>query len=194
MRGSPARFVLLAALALALGPLSSRAAAQEAQWRIEPIKPPQRAGETNAQHEALPPIGLGKIGDIEFFKPNLGLLITAGNPPTIPPGVWVYDGASWHELSSVCGASDGRIAWAGKDGFWTVSDGRAGQIGEHEASLADNSLCHFRGGEVVSSYATPAEQAGSYQAMHAAGCLSASDCWFAGDPLPGTQTGAFQLH
>ena len=77
--------------------------------------------------QAATPIGLGQVGDIEFWAPNRGLLITAGNPPTIPPGVWAYNGVAWHELSTVCGASDGRIAWAGPDEFWTISDGRPGQ-------------------------------------------------------------------
>src|SRR6202020_3394709 len=53
---------------------------------------------------------------------------------------------------------------------------------------------HFSAGQVVNSYASPAFQASSYQAMHAAGCLGPSDCWFAGDPLPEPQAGAFQLH
>ena len=36
------------------------------------------------------------MGDIEFWAPNRGLLITAGDPPTVPPGIWVYNGAGWH--------------------------------------------------------------------------------------------------
>jgi hypothetical protein len=192
-------------------------AARAAEWHLEPVKPPQAPGESAEEHEGRLPIGLGKIGDIEFIRPNLGLLITSGVPPTVPPGVWAYDGASWRPLTGegpsgkgICGATDGRIAWAfaGQNGhgeeefeFWTVSDGRAGQITEKGVSLADNTLCHFRGsvsapGRVVGSYASLAGLPGSYQAMHGAGCLSQNDCWFAGDPLPpGNQNpGSFHLH
>jgi hypothetical protein len=149
-------------------------------------------------------VSLGRIGDIEFWAPNRGLLITAGNGSTIPPGLWAYNGESWHELSTVCGASDGRIAWAGPEDFWTISNGRPGQAADAQGRtppLEDDTLCHFSGGQVVGSYASLAFQANSYQPMHAAGCipsqssLTSSDCWFAGDPLPEQlPPGAFHLH
>jgi hypothetical protein len=190
--------VAIAALAvcgLLLGQASAEGEGGGATWRLEqPQPPPPPPG---AQGSPIP-IGLGRIGDIEFWGPNRGLLITAGNPPTIPPGVWAYNGSGWHELATVCGASDGRIAWAGPDEFWTVSNGRPGQTTESETGgnppLEDNTLCHFAGGQVVASYAHPAFQVDSYQAMHAAGCLTASDCWFGGNPLPEPQIGAFHLH
>src|SRR4029077_12295263 len=147
--------------------------------------------------ESTIPIGLGKIEEIEFWAPNRGVLITAGNPPTIPAGVWAYNGQEWHQLSTVCGATDGRIAWAGPDEFWTISDGRRGQANNEQGGLpplTDNTLCHFSNGQVVGSYASLAFRADSYQPMHAAGCLGPSDCWFAGDPLPEGQVGAFHLH
>jgi hypothetical protein len=191
-----ALLALLSALALA-GPLARCAHAEGAAvWRLEQPLPPKLPGGV----ESKVPIGLGKIGDIEFWGPNRGLLITAGNSPSIPPGIWTYDGQGWHELATVCGATDGRIAWAGPDEFWTVSDGRPGQaISESPPPLADNTLCHFQQGpsergEVAGSYASLAFRADSYQAMHAAGCIAASDCWFAGDPLPEGQVGAFHLH
>lgn len=171
-----------------------------ASWRLEqPQPPPPPAGVPGSST----PIGLGSTGDIEFWAPNRGVLITAGNGGTIPAGLWAYDGAGWHELSTVCGATDGRIAWAGPDELWTISDGRPGQAGEANGQtppLEDNTLCHFAvpgggaGLQVVTSYASPAFQASSYQALHAAGCIGPSDCWFAGDPLPEPQVGAFQLH
>lgn len=179
-----------AALALALLAFGGGSAlAQPATWRSEQPTP---AGSPW-------PIGLGKVGDVEFFEPNKGLLITAGNAPTVPPGVWAYDGTGWHELATVCGATDGRIAWAGPEEFWTVSDGRPGQTGksgiiEQQPPLEDNTLCHFAGGKVVGSYAHPAFEVNSYQAMHGAACLDGGDCWFAGDPLSEPQIGAFQLH
>ena len=185
--------VLVSVLALGAGPAADARAEEGASWRLEQPLPP----ELPDGQKATTPIGLGKIGDIEFWAPNRGLLITAGNPPTIPPGVWAYNGVAWHELSTVCGATDGRIAWAGPDEFWTISDGRPGQAVSETGRLPpleDNTLCHFAGGQVVGSYASPAFQASSYQAMHGAGCFSPSDCWFAGDPLPEPQAGSFHLH
>jgi len=173
------------------------AAAQEATWRLEqPPPPPPPPGVS----ESSLPIPLGEIGDIEFWAPNRGLLITRGNEPTIPAGVWAYNGVQWHELAEVCGATDGSIAWAGPGEFWTVSDGRPGQANQLHAGieeappLEDNTLCHFAGGRIVASYAHPAFEADSYQAMHGAACLGPSDCWFGGDPLPEPQIGAFHLH
>jgi len=189
--------LVVALLLVALAPAASAFAEGDegAQWHLEqPSPPPPPPGVP----ESSTPIGLGKVGDIEFWAPNRGLLITAGNPPTIPPGIWVYNGVSWHELATVCGATDGRIAWAGPEEFWTVSDGRPGQATESESGgsppLADNTLCHFSGGQVLASYAHPAFQADSYQTMQAAGCIAPTDCWFAGNPLPEPEIGAFQLH
>ena len=170
-----------------------------AAWGLERIVPPVLADGTASST----PIGLGVIGDVEFWAPNRGLLITAGNGSAIHPGVWTYDGTGWHELSTECGATDGRIAWAGPDEFWTVSNGRPGQALEAEGRnppLEDDTLCHFAVNptsgklEIVASYASLAFQASSYQPMHAAGCIGPTDCWFAGGLLPEPQIGAFQLH
>ena len=185
---TPARIrvlvALIAALLSALGAFANPASGQPggAEWRLEqPLPPALPTG-----HESGIPIGLGKIGDIEFWGPDRGLLITAGNPPTIPPGLWAYNGQGWHELATVCGATDGRIAWAGPDEFWTVSDGRPGQASNETTGappLADNTLCRFQKGssekgEVAASYASLAFRPDSYQAMHAAGCIAPTDCWF----------------
>ena len=198
-----ARAAALVVVSLALAGASATAAASPAsaaQATWSGLEQPIPAGSTF-------PVGLGKIGDIEFWAPNRGLLITAGEPPTIEPGVWAYNGVEWHELTrgqngaGTCGATDGRIAWAGPGEFWTVSDGRSGQANEiigggseREVPHEDNTLCHFAHGEVLASYAHPADQPDSYQAMHAAACLSPSDCWFAGEPLEEPQVGAFHLH
>jgi hypothetical protein len=218
MTCSRTRMLALALLALLLGfaSLVARAGAEGlgddggAEWRLEqPAAPPPPTGVEAAKI----PVGLGKISDIEFESPSRGALITAGNGSTVPAGVWVYNGESWHELATVCGASDrgvsnshivgrGRIAWAGPDEFWTVSDGRPGQAAEalgHEPPLEDNTLCRFALGssgnlEVVDSYASLAFQSTSYQAMDAAACLEPSDCWFAGEVLSAPDVGTFQLH
>jgi hypothetical protein len=164
-----------------------------ASWRLEQPPPPEAPPGVPGSST---PVGLGKIGDIEFWAPNRGLLTTSGNGSTIPPGIWAYNGRGWHELATVCGATDGRIAWAGPDEFWTISDGRPGQAPDAHGNpppLEDNTLCHFQNGRVVASYASLAFNASSYQPMHAAGCISSADCWFGGDLLPPGQVGAFHL-
>jgi hypothetical protein len=192
-------------LAVGLGALAASASAAGlgddggAEWRVEQPPPPASPPEVEGLNT---PIGLGRIGDVEFWAPNRGALITAGNGSTIPPGVWLYDGEGWRELATVCGATDGRIAWAGPDEFWTISDGRPGQAvanPSEQPPLQDNTLCRFAPGasgklEVVASYASPAFLSTSYQAMHAAACIEPTDCWFAGEALENPQIGAFHLH
>ncbi len=177
-----------------------------AEWQVEQPLPPPPA-EAGVEF----PVSLGHIGDIEFYEPSPGVydpdrgaLITSGNGGSVKPGVWFYDGAGWHELATQCGATDGRIAWAGPDEFWTVSDGRTGQAQGSSTELpplADNTLCRFAPGpagnlEIVTSYAAPAFEGNSYQAMHAAACATGDphECWFGGEPLPAPQVGAFMLH
>ncbi len=172
-----------------------------AEWvREQPEPPPPPAGVEKPAWQ----VGLGKVGDIEFYAPNRGALITAGNGSTVPPGVWLYNGVRWRELSTECGATDGRIAWAGPDEFWTVSDGRPGQAPNPQGvlpPLTDDTLCRFKAEpsthpkfEIVGSYATLGFLTTSYLAMHAAACLSPNDCWFGGEPLTAPALGAFQLH
>jgi hypothetical protein len=200
--------LVLAVALTALGhPADASAAGGEATWQLEqPAPPPPPLGVEGSST----PIGLGHVGDIEFLGPNRGLLITAGDGSAIPAGIWAYDGAGWKQLAIVCGATNGRIAWGGQDEFWTISDGRPGEVpnaGNGELPpLEDDTLCHFAPNptvtppavelEVVRSYASLAFQASSYQAMDAAGCIGADDCWFAGEPLPAglPATGSFHLH
>jgi hypothetical protein len=203
--------ILLAALALTAAALLATPAARAepfandggAEWRLEqpeaPVAPP-------GVERPSWLVGLGHVGDIEFDSPNRGALITAGNGSTVPAGVWLYNGVHWRELSTVCGATDGRIAWAGPDEFWTVSDGRPGQAPDSNGNLPnlhDVTLCHFAAVkhegqperfEVVGSYATLAFQSTSYLPMHGAVCRAPNDCWFGGDPLRPPGEGAFQLH
>ncbi|MGN6587786.1 MAG: hypothetical protein ACTHKT_10005 [Solirubrobacterales bacterium] len=172
----------IAALALAaLALLPGRAVA--AEWHSEqPL-----AGALGV------PAALGPIGDVEFWAPNRGLLITAGNGGN-PAGLFAYDGTGWYRYSTVCGGHDGRIAWAGPDEFWTISDQPNGQA-TGKAPPERLSLCHFKDGQVVASYAEPLGVAGSYLPMNAAACNGPGDCWFAGERLPGTtNVGAFHLH
>ena len=175
--------VLLSSLALAASSLAAPAASA-AEWdgSEQPVAPGVGA-----------PALLGQIGDVEFQAPNRGMLITAGTGGS-PAGLYAYDGAGWYRYSTVCGGHEGRIAWAGPNEFWTISDQPAGQ-GTGKAAPQHISLCHFRGGQVVASYAEPVGVAGSYLPLNAAACSGPDDCWFAGDRLPGTtNVGAFHLH
>lgn len=162
-------------------------------WRLAPAQPPPPpAGIAPAPY----PVALGAVGDLSFWAPNRGLLITGGAGP-VAAGLYAYDGESWHQLSAVCGGSRGRIAWAGPDEFWTISDQRAGQIlppGNGNPSLQSLSLCHFVNGQVVGSYAMPLAQPDSYLPMDAAACYDPSDCWFGGLDGQGSSVGAFHLH
>jgi hypothetical protein len=156
-----------------------------ATWRFEPaLAPPPPPGVPPSPY----PVPVGPVGEISFWSPNRGLLIASG-------GLYAYNGENWHELATVCGGARGRIAWAGPDEFWTISDQRAGQQLPPAArvSLQSISLCHFLDGQVVGSYAMPLEQPDSYLPMDAAACYGPSDCWFGGaDGSP--PNGAFHLH
>ena len=130
------------ALCLIVGSLLVPAAtAGAANWHLEqPISP------------AGIPGPLGRIGDIEFWAPNRGALITSGVGLT-PPGVYIYNGQGWHQYSTVCGGEEGRIVWAGPDELWTVADQPAGQESSAGTLPHQVSLCHFQNGAVVASYA-----------------------------------------
>jgi len=158
-------------------------AARAAEWRSEQ---PVAAG-------IGVPTTIGEIGDVEFWAPDRGMLITAGNEG-VAPGLFAFDGAGWYRYSTVCGGHEGRIAYGGPNDFWTISDQQAGQ--ETGAAAATHvSLCHFVNGAVVASYAEPVGVPGSYLPMDAAACAGPNDCWFAGERLPGsTNAGAFHLH
>jgi hypothetical protein len=139
------------------------------------------------------PVEIGEVGDIEFWAPNRGVLITAGNSG-IAAGIFAYDGRDWYRYATVCGGRQGRIAWAGPDEFWTISDPQLGQetTGSRQSH---SSLCHFKDGVVVASYAEPEGLATSYLPMNAAACSGPGNCWFAGQRLAGTvNDGAFHLH
>jgi hypothetical protein len=172
---------------------NARASDEGASWQFAPAEaPPPPAGAQPSQF----PAELGEVGDISFWAPNRGLLITAGNG-FVPAGLYAYDGESWHQLSTVCGATDGRIAWAGPDEFWTISDQRPGELalnGSESRDYEDVSLCHFLNGQVVGSYALPILQPDSYLPMDAAACEGPDDCWFGGGLAETPDSGAFHLY
>lgn len=172
-------------LLIALGAGAARASAAEA-WHSQ-----QPAGESGGF-----PL-LGEVGDIECWngEANRCLLISGGNAG-VAAGIFAYDGSGWYRYSTVCGGHEGRIAWAGPTEFWTISDQQAGQATkENPATFFNVSLCHFKGGQLVGSYGEPIKLTNSYMHMFAAACAGSSDCWFAGERLPGTlNQGAFHLH
>jgi hypothetical protein len=175
-----------------------------ARWVFAPAgAPPPPPGVPPASF----PVPLGEVGDIEFWSPNRGLLITGGTgsscaaseDASVPCGLYAYNGKTWHELSTVCGGAQGRIAWAGPDEFWTISDQRPGQVVIAGAEYGSVSLCHFGGPpdeplHVFASYAMPLNQPSSYMKMDAAACLSPRNCWFGGELGQAPNFGAFHLH
>jgi hypothetical protein len=168
-------------------------------WHFEPaLAPPPPAGVTAAPYS----VPIGRIGEISFWAPNRGLLITGGTEEAwggpVAAGLYTYDGEHWRQLSTVCGGGEGKIAWAGPDEFWTIAEQREGQLlsGADTALQRSISLCHFLDGQVVGSYAMPAEQPDSYLPMDAAACHGPNDCWFGGEDGVGPEgvAGAFHLH
>jgi hypothetical protein len=187
------------ALTLLFNPASAQStrAAGTASWHFEPAQaPPPPPGVTAAPYA----VQVGQVGDISFWSPNRGLLITGGTEGVggpVPAGLYAYNGAEWHQLSTVCGGAAGRIAWAGPDEFWTISDQRGGQLlsNPNNHLPQSTSLCHFLNGEVVGSYAMPLEQPDSYMPMDAAACYGPDDCWFGGESGLGSAGGSsFHLH
>jgi hypothetical protein len=174
---------LAAALAAIVAPAPVPALAEAPIWRLEQPLPP----------EGVPfKVPLGEPGDLSFWAPNRGLLTVGGND-TIPRGIFSWNGQSWHQLATVCGGSGdtARIAWAGPDEFWVISEPSRPRAG---AGLA---LCHFKDGQVVGSFSTPVEASDPFREMLSAACDGPDDCWFGGigsqDAL-GTRVGAFHLH
>ena len=198
--GRAGRVLLVLAVVLGGGfAFSPLARAAGASWQFAPVAAPAPPPGTAP---APNPVPLGQVGQISFWAPNRGLLITGGTEGqnnvtatggVVPAGVWAYNGSDWHELSSVCGGAYGRIAWAGPEEFWTISDQRPGQaVAGTQPDLQSLSLCHFDAGRVVASYAMPLEEPDSYQPMDAAACAGPDDCWFGGED--GADGHAFELH
>lgn len=145
---------------------------------------------------AVGPTALGEVGDIACWQANRCVLTTKGNGG-MPAGIYAYNGVEWHLYSTVCGGTEGKIAWAGPNEFWTISDQPAGQVigGGTATQSFKVSLCHFKDGAVVASYAEPIGVGSSYRPMNAAACDGPDECWFAGERLPGTgNVGAFHLY
>jgi hypothetical protein len=163
----------------ALAPAEARA---EAGWRLEQPAPP--AGSPYK-------VPLGRPGDLQCWSATRCLLAVEGNA-TVARGLYAYDGVEWRALSTVCGgpADTTRIAWAGPDEFWTISEPSRPRIG------GGLGLCRFRGGQVIASYSTAPESADPFRPLTAAACRTPDDCWFGGvgaqDPS-GQRVGSYHL-
>ena len=172
--------MLIAAAIASAGAASARG---EASWRLEQPPPPEGAAFK---------VPLGTPDDMEFYAPNEGLLSVQGNA-TVPNGLFFYNGRGWRQLATVCGGSGeaSRIAWAGPDEFWVITEPSEPRVG------AGLGLCHFKDGVVVGSYSTAFQSPDPFRPMDAAVCDGPDDCWFAGigseDPS-GQRIGAFHLH
>jgi hypothetical protein len=178
------RFTRRLSLALTAAMLAPGTPADAAAgWRLE--QPPPPAG-------ARFKVALGAPGDLKFWAANRGLLSVEGNS-TVARGLLAYDGQSWHPLSTVCGGTGdtSRIAWAGPDEFWTITEPSQPRSG------SGLGLCHFKDGVVVGSYSTPEQASDPFRPMNAAACNGPDDCWFGGvaakDPS-GVRQGGFHLH
>jgi hypothetical protein len=171
------------AVAAAIASVGATIARAEATWRLE--QPAPLAGATFK-------VPLGAPDDMEFNAPNEGLLSVEGNA-VVPSGLFFWNGRAWSQLSTVCGGSGeaSRIAWAGPDEFWVITEPSEPRVG------SGLGLCHFKDGVVVGSYSTPLQSPDPFRPMDAAACDGPNDCWFAGvgseDPA-GQRVGAFHLH
>jgi hypothetical protein len=182
---SRATGTLLAGVAVVVAIASAGAsmARGASTWRLEQPAPP-----AGARFKAP----LGTPDDMEFYAPNEGLLSVEGNA-VVPAGLLFWNGRQWSQLSTVCGGSGeaSRIAWAGPDEFWVITEPSEPRVG------SGLGLCHFKDGVVVGSYSTPLQSPEPFRPMNAAACDGPDDCWFAGigseDPA-GQHIGAYHLH
>jgi hypothetical protein len=181
LRRLAAGALIAAAAAIALAGTGSAQAA--VSWQLDQPAPPAGAAFK---------VPLGTPDDMEFYAPNEGLLSVQGNA-VVAPGLFFWNGRDWHQLSTVCGGSGeaSRIAWAGPDEFWTITEPSEPRSG------AGLGLCHFKDGVVVGSYSTAFQSPDPFRPMDGAACNGPNDCWFAGigseDPS-GQRIGAFHLH
>ncbi len=187
--GGRIRRVRRAAIAAAIAAASAMAglagaapAPAQPTWRLEQPAPPPGATFK---------VPLGAPGDLQCWARNRCLLAVEGNA-AVPRGLFLYDGVSWRQYTTVCGgtADTTRIAWAGPTEFWIVTAPSQPRIGSGTA------LCHVKDGQVVGSFSTPDQSADPFRQMTAAACAGPNDCWFAGvgsaDPT-GSRVGAFHL-
>ena len=178
------RYLAATLLSALMAAVCAGGALADPTWKLEQPPPPPGASFS---------VPLGKPGDLQFLAPNYGLLAVEGNA-TVPPGLFFYDGAGWHQLSTVCGGPGrtSRIAIASPREFWTIT-----LPSKPRRPAQGTALCHFRDGLVVASYSTQDQSPDPFREMTAAACNGPSDCWFGGigaEDATGERRGAFHLH
>ena len=148
------------------------------------VEPSSTAGLTRA-HRRHRVLGTRAPGS---FAPTAARLITSGNGGSVkPPACGSTTASTWRELSNQCGATDGRIAWAGPDESGCARTDAPGSRSPPAASPAPRwpttrsaTSRLVRRGRLKSSVSDGSVPflGTSYQAMHAAGRLSSADRWF----------------
>ncbi|MBJ7330550.1 MAG: hypothetical protein JHC95_11680 [Solirubrobacteraceae bacterium] len=181
--------VLVLVLALAAVAGAAPAAIAAPAWTQEQPSPPPGGAF---------PGPVGEPGDMQFLTPNFGLMIVKNAPGrTYSSGLMVYDGVSWRQLSTVCGgaARGARIALVSEREWWTISDPAPGLSGTVSDEDQSKTLCHFKDGQVVASYAKAVSDVDApYPSMNAAACAGPSDCWFSGPVVDVPRFGTHLLH
>ncbi len=88
-------------------PLGGDALRQRRDRDVAPGTAAPAATRRRAHRKRTVPVGLGEIGDIEFFaaRPRSADHRTATRPRSLP-GIWAYNGAEWHEIADRCGATE----------------------------------------------------------------------------------------
>jgi hypothetical protein len=175
------RLAALLATCVALVCGAAASAASGATWTPVPLPAPP-GGQFS--------VPAGFVGDMAFWAPNRGLMTVGGNN-SVKPGLYSWDGESWHQLSTVCGGGpNAKIAWAGPDEFWTITGPSVGTLPNGLG------LCHYEAGAVVGSYSFY-NVPDFVPQVNAATCRTATDCWFGGvgaSSVSGNGVGAFHLH
>lgn len=193
------RLVALAGLVLA----TAAPDASAATWRLaQPAAPAPPAGANPAPY----PVPLGAIGDLEFYAPNRALLATAGSGSDllgqsgiVKEGLYRWNGNRWTAFSTVCSApvqgssAAPRVIWAGHQEFWTIAYPSAAVRATNPQGNGYKTLCHFRDGAFIASYATPSNSADPYLELTSGACNGPNDCWFGGAARQ-DRAGAFHLH
>lgn len=178
--------LLIAAAIVALSGATPAGAAP--RWALELPAPPVGAAFSGP---------VGAPADVQFLAPNFGLMMVTNQPGSAyRSGLFVYDGFSWRQLSTVCGgaARSGRIALVSEREWWTVSDPAPGLDGL-VPQVGTVTLCRFVDGKVVASYATAeGDLSGTpYPPMNAAACAGPNHCWFGGPVTDVPAYGTFLL-
>lgn len=160
--------ILAVAAALVVAVSVPAAHAGQVAWRSAQPAPPPGAPFSGT---------VGQPADLQFLAPNFGLMMVAQVGPVgaFGNGLLVYDGQEWRRLSTVCGSPNGRIALVSGREWWTATAERL------KPGAAPDTLCHFRDGAVVGSYAvSTSDAANAYPVFYGAACTGPADCWFAG--------------